>query len=117
MSRSIKPVPAIKISNLLILLAFAQAICGLSGFFGRWGWFPELCSHFKMQHFFLGLLGAGFCLALRKKRCAGILLLVALVNGAVSLPFILPITSKTLVNGRPFHVLSFFAGQLHTVSR
>lgn len=70
-------------------LAGLLLFVSLVGFLGKLFWAFDLLSHFRVQYLQLGLLVAGFCLWVRRNKCAVVLLLIAAFNYIFIYPFYL----------------------------
>lgn len=67
--------------------AFASILlASLLSFGGRFSWLLDSISHFRVQIFQAALLAAGFCLWVRRFKCAGAILCVAAFNYIFILP-------------------------------
>ena len=91
--------------GLLGASGFAAAVISLAGFFGAFGWWLEILSHFRMQYAlcFL-LLSAMFALG-RKWRGAGGAFALALINALPILIFLLPPAPETPAGGSSFRIM------------
>jgi endonuclease/exonuclease/phosphatase (EEP) superfamily protein YafD len=77
---------SIKPWGLLTAAGVVASAATLIGFLGRFSWFPDLFSHFRVQYF-LGLLVLGVLLLVgRRRRTATVFLILASVNLAMVLP-------------------------------
>jgi endonuclease/exonuclease/phosphatase (EEP) superfamily protein YafD len=79
--------------QLTILAGTSLAIAGLAtlgGWLGRWLWLGELASHFRVQYFWIFVLGGLLLVAARRFRLAAAAALFALLNLATILPLYWP---------------------------
>ncbi len=78
--------PRTRLDEGLDLLALGIATATVLGFLGRWFWFFDLFSHFRVQYMQLCLLLIGIALWRRKNKKAIVLILLACLNYAFVLP-------------------------------
>lgn len=78
--------PSIKPWGLFTAAGVVASVATVLGFLGRFSWFFDLFSHFRVQYFFALLVLGVLLLAGRCRRTAAVFLMLALVNLAVVLP-------------------------------
>ena len=89
-------------SAATILLLIASA----AGFFGRFNWIFDLCSHFRLQYALAFIIAAAVFAARKKKRRALAFALLAALNFGVMLPHIkLGSFSRDAADGKPLRAL------------
>lgn len=78
----------ISVWGVLTAAGFLAGLGTLAGFFGRYAWWLDLGSHFRPQYTALFAALALGCAAARRWPAAGGALALALLNGALLLPFL-----------------------------
>jgi endonuclease/exonuclease/phosphatase (EEP) superfamily protein YafD len=71
-----------------LLTAAGAVVCAATmlGFLGRYSWFLDLCSHFRVQYLVGLLVLAGLCFAARRRRTAAACVAFAGINAACVAP-------------------------------
>jgi endonuclease/exonuclease/phosphatase (EEP) superfamily protein YafD len=76
-----------KRTGILDVVMIGLAVATLLGFLGRWNWFLDLFSHFRVQYMQLSLLLVGIYLWKRMNKRAVFAILLAALNYSLVLPF------------------------------
>ncbi len=85
-----RPKGSLSLSGLVEAGGMVVAVASLAGFFGRFAWWADLCSHFRLQYLLIfAVLAIGYGLARRKAAAWGFLAL-ALINLILVLGVLLP---------------------------
>ncbi len=74
------------IAGATLLATVLAGIATVLGFMGAFAWPLDLCSHFRAQYLISLLIGAVILLAMKRRKSAAILGLLAIVNLAVIVP-------------------------------
>jgi endonuclease/exonuclease/phosphatase (EEP) superfamily protein YafD len=85
-----RPKGGLSLSGLVEAGGFVAAVASLAGFFGRFAWWADLCSHFRLHYLLIfAVLAIGYGLA-KRKTAALLFLALALVNLVLVLGVLLP---------------------------
>ncbi len=94
-----------RITGLLMAAGAVAVMASVLGFFGRWHWFLDLCSHFRVQYA-LGLVAVSLTLVIpRKRRAAALFSVVAAANLLLVLPLYTGRVACSQSGGRPIRAM------------
>jgi endonuclease/exonuclease/phosphatase (EEP) superfamily protein YafD len=87
--------PLVCFSGLLTAGAAVAAVASIAGFFGRFAWWMDLTSHFRVQYMLLFVLLATACAIIKNKRLFWAAVILVIVNSIPVATHLLPIAEKS----------------------